>query len=35
LPDVEVDKDGDNVCVICLVEMQRGKRIGCGHVFHL
>lgn len=28
-------KDEDNICSICLHEIDEGRRIHCGHVFHL
>ena len=24
----------DNICLICLSDLNEGKKIGCGHVFH-
>mmetsp|Transcript_18737 Transcript_18737/g.13563 ORF Transcript_18737/g.13563 Transcript_18737/m.13563 type:complete len:96 (+) Transcript_18737:247-534(+) len=37
LPDVKEEElqGADNVCIICLEEIKVGKRLKCGHVFHL
>ncbi len=34
LPDVEASDLEDATCLICRVEIKKGKQIGCGHVYH-
>lgn len=35
LPDYSPKEGEDNLCVICLTDIQKGKKIHCGHLFHL